>query len=79
MVGISGTRSLPRVGWVCPGVGGYPGHGTPVRFVPTHSLDMGPRIQRDTVGKRAGSILLECFLVNTVFLIELFCNQLKAY
>ena len=40
------------VGW-----GGYVGVGT---YPPS---DMGPRIQWDTVGKRAVHIPLECFLV----------------
>ena len=54
-VGISGTKSLPGVGvgwgWLCR------------RWIPISPLEMGPRIQQDTVGKRAVRILLECFLV----------------
>ena len=45
-------------GWVCPGSGRY------VQGVGNHlSLDMGPGIPRDMVGKKAVCILLECYLV----------------
>ena len=69
LVGVSGTRSLLEVspegwvclGWACQGVGmsflGGMSRGGVDTLSPWHG------IQRDTVGKRAVRILLECFLV----------------
>ena len=72
-VGVSGTSSLMGVsmsrsgypgGWVCLGTGmSRWGLVCPWGRYPTPRPDMGPGIPRDTVGKQAGSILLECFLV----------------
>ena len=73
-VGISGTRSLPGVG-MSEG-GGYvrgggihtSGLGWDFRIMVTPPSRHGTSgIQRDTFGKRAVRILLECFLVGLLF------------
>ena len=58
--------SMSRGGWVCPeGVGISPDMGPRWEGVGTHPspLPPGHGIQRDTVGKWAVRILLECFLI----------------
>ena len=74
-VGISDTMSLPEGGYV----GGNPGVGMSRGWYPPSN--MGPQggmwrgwvcggggyeIPKDTIGKQAVCILLECFLVNSV-------------
>ena len=59
-VGISDTMSLPEGGYV-QGVVSTLQHGTSRGYV-----GGGYEIPKDTIGKQAVCILLECFLVNSV-------------
>ena len=62
--GVSMSRSGYPGGWVCLGVGmSRWGLVCPWGRYLTPRPDIGAGIPRDTVGKQAGSILLECFLV----------------